>query len=279
MNNWGLKRHLLPSWLNTWINKCNKHALIFGFCVLLSPTSLTAQPLNEWQDSKYILKAFKEIALKNEYQSTHQKILRWHQPIKYQFKYHALPHNEMVETLFNIQLQHLSNITSHPILKSSHKANLTIHLTKDEHYGSVIKRQTNSKVTNIEQLSHCMGSFKTNKNGEIIAAHIVIPVDHVFSKGLLVSCVIEESTQLMGLPNDSDWVHPTIANDKSKIEFLTGLDYVMLKLLYSKNIKAGMTGQALDKALQESIQKLRKRNQINTAQQQVNTEGLFPFVN
>ena len=279
MNDWDLKQYLSRSWLNSWINKSSNRTLAWALSTLLIPASLTAHPLNEWQNTEYILKAFKEIALKNEYRPTRQKILRWHQPIKYQFKYHTLPHNEMVETLFNVQLQHLSNITSHPILKSSHKPNLTIHLTKDEHYGSVIKRQTNSKVTNIEQLSHCMGSFKTKHNGEIIAAHIVIPVDHAFSKGLLVSCVIEESTQLMGLPNDSDWVHPTIANDKSKIEFLTGLDYVMLKLLYSKNIKAGMTGQALDKALQESIQKLHKRNQINTAQQQVNTEGLFPFVN
>lgn len=71
-----------------------------------------------------------------------------------------------------------------------------------------------------------MGWFKTNGKNEIISAEIVLPLDHVFSRGLLISCIIEESTQVLGLPNDSDWVHPSIANDARKVELLIGLDYI-----------------------------------------------------
>jgi hypothetical protein len=44
----------------------------------------------------------------------------------------------------------------------------------------------------------------------------------------------------MGLPNDSDWVNPSVANDKSILDLLTGLDYLMLKILYDKRLVVGL---------------------------------------
>ncbi len=61
------------------------------------------------------------------------------------------------------------------------------------------------------------------------------------SRGLLPSCIVEELTQSMGLTNDSDWVYPSIANDKSVLDLLTGLDYLLLKLLYHPDLKTGMS--------------------------------------
>lgn len=237
------------------------------------------KPLEPWQNSAYILKAFKEIALKNEYQTTKSRVLKWQAPIRYQFKYHQLPQNSMVENLFNTHLNHLQSITSQTFTQVIHRPNLVIHLTKDSHYGKVIQNHTHSKVKNLDRASHCMGSFTTNAKGEIIKGQIVVPVDHTFSRGLLVTCIIEESTQLMGLPNDSNWVHPSIANDKSKIEFLTGLDYLMLKLLYANNIKAGMKGKTLEHELKQTLNKLEATGEIEKAPQKVNSEGLFPAVN
>jgi hypothetical protein len=51
--------------------------------------------------------------------------------------------------------------------------------------------------------------FKHNKQSELISVLVIIPVDHAMSHGLLPACVIEELTQAMGLPNDSDWVIPS----------------------------------------------------------------------
>ena len=262
--------------------------LILSIALLSLPISVClAQPLNQpvaqqlpdWKQPDYILQAFKEIALKNEYKKTNGAILKWQTPIRYEFIYHGLKQNLLVEELFNAHLQQLSQITGLVIEPSQESANLKIHLTPDRLYEEVIKQHTLSKVTGLHTESHCMGSLKTRNKGEIYQAEIVIPVDHVFSRGLLVSCIIEESTQILGLPNDSDWVYPSIANDKSKIEFLTGLDYLFLKILYSKNIKAGMRGKPLEQKLKNRIQALHLAGEVEMADEKVKAVGLYPLTN
>ena len=232
-----------------------------------------------WQDSNYILKAFEEIALKNEYTKTQKRILKWQKPILYQFHYEQLKPIKMVETLFTIHLTHLSHITGLEIKPTNRQANLNIYLTQDNHYADVIKKHTGTKVKNIERDSHCMGSFKTNQHNEIIEATIVLPVDHVYSRGLLIACVVEETTQVLGLPNDASWVNPSIANDDSKIEFLTGLDYILLKLLYSKQITAGMSQSESRPLLKKEIEILKNSGEIHQASSIVNSEGLYQLAN
>jgi hypothetical protein len=50
--------------------------------------------------------------------------------------------------------------------------------------------------------------------------------------GLLPACIVEELAQAMGLPNDSGLVNPSVANDKSVLELLTGLDDFMLRIIF-----------------------------------------------
>jgi len=190
----------------------------------------------------------------------------------------------LVENLFAIHLQHLADITGLDIQAVSHttkqnKANFTIYLTTDKHYGDVIHRYTDTKVKNIQRDSHCMGNFKTNKLHEIIQAEVILPVDHDYSRGLLVSCVVEETTQVLGLPNDASWVNPSIANDDSKIELLTGLDYILLKLLYNPVMKAGMTQKQVRKILKKEIKRLIDNGEVKKAAKTVNSEGLYQEVN
>ena len=242
----------------------------------------------EWQSPSYIQKAFNEIALKNEYHKTQQRIIKWQKPIFYQFVYHNLPQNSVIEELFNTHLQHLQQITQHPIQLISGKQsasnkqqrpNLLINLTKDSDYGHIIQQVSKSRVENIERESHCMGSFTLNAQHQINQAVVIIPVDHVYSRGLLVSCIVEETTQVMGLPNDSDWVNPSIANDVSKIELLTGLDYLLLKILYDPRLQAGMRLSQSQPIIKNIIDGLQKNDLIESAQQQVNKHGLYPLLN
>ncbi|GKT11942.1 MAG: hypothetical protein ISEC1_P0915 [Thiomicrorhabdus sp.] len=263
--------------------------IIISFTTLLSlstfSTAVYAQNLQlvAWQNTDYIQKAFNEIALKNEYRDTQLKVLKWLKPIRYQFTYHDMPKNPIVESVFKAHLEHLQLITHHPIKQvtanSKEKANLHIHFTRDEQYGAVIKKVSKTTVKDIERDSNCMGSFKRNKNNEIIDATVVIPTDHVYSRGLLVACAVEETTQLMGLPNDSDWVNPSIANDASRIELLTGLDYLFLKILYDKRLKAGMPFKVNQHVIKQLILELERDGEIERAARNVNQAGLYPLLN
>lgn len=246
--------------------------------VLFSLLPIKALTDFAWQNADYIEKAFIEIALKNEYKKTDMRIIRWQEAIRYQFIYEGTKPNDLLEGLMQKQLSHLASITKHPIQEAS-QPNLRIIFTRDEQYGDMIAKYVNPKARRLATESHCMGSFKLNSQHAISQGTVIIPTDHTFSKGLFVACVIEETTQLMGLPNDSDWVNPSIANDASKIEFLTGLDYVMLKLLYQENINAGMPLKTLKPILKENIQKLFKNKTIKKAPYLVNRQGLFRELN
>jgi len=237
-----------------------------------------------WKNKNYIQDAFNEIALKNEYRQTEQRVLKWEEPIRYQFIYRDMPKNKMIENLFKTHLSHLEKITGHSIRhhnpnKRATQPNLSIYLSSDTSYGNVIKSVTGSNVKQIERKSHCMATYKSDRQNTIVEATIVIPVDHVFSRGLLVTCIVEEATQILGLPNDSDWVNPSIANDSSKIELLTGLDYLLLKILYDKSLKAGMPYPQNQKVIKKIIQKLEHNGQIGLATEIVNRRGLYRLLN
>jgi len=244
------------------------------------PLNKTQNQFSDWQTPQYILKAFQEIALKNEYKKSNKRIVKWQQPIRYRFDYQKLKRNQLVETLFKTHLKHLADITGlniQPAINSD--ANLIIYLTTDKTYADVIHRFTRSTVKNIAKHSNCMGNYKTNKQNEITQAEVVLPVDHDYSRGLLVACVVEETTQVLGLPNDASWVNPSIANDDSKIELLTGLDYIFLKLLYDSKIKAGMSQLQSQRILKKEITKLINSGVVQNAAKTVNSKGLYQLVN
>lgn len=261
-----------------------KKIIISSCLILISTLSFSATETNQkqWQNKEYIQSAFNEIALKNEYRTTQKRILKWKEPIRYEFIYHNMKTNPLIEGLFTAHLKHLQTITGHPIQahKPHHrkKANLSIYLTPDAHYGTVIKSIAGN-AKDIQRTSHCMASFKRNRGNVITEAQVVLPVDHVFSKGLLVTCIVEETTQILGLPNDSDWVNPSIANDSSKIELLTGLDYLLLKILYDKSLKAGAPYPQNQIAIKRVIKELESSGEIKQASKTINKYGLFPLIN
>jgi len=270
------------NWLTANTRFLNKVVAVCLVCSMFYVNSLYAKdnPFDAWQTPQYILKAFNEIALKNEYTTTNKRVLKWQKPIHYQFHYTAIQPNSMVEELFHTHFKHLSSITNHSINHSvNNKANLHIYLTNDKNYANVIKQKSGSRVKNLERESNCMGSFKTNQHSEIISGTVILPLDYVYSRGLLIACVVEETTQVMGLPNDAPWVNPSIANDDSKIELLTGLDYILLKLLYSKELKAGMSPNQSTSVLQNTIRQLINHGDVKNAAQLVNQQGLFPLIN
>ncbi len=250
------------------------------FCTLLYCSHLTAKPLYEkWQSIEYIQKAFFEVALKNEFDPNHQQLVRWQTPIHYSVQFLKMPPNPLINSLISAQLNHLQEITKHTIRASQSNANLNIIFTQGNYYATAIKRFTQSPIKNLAQESNCMGSFQVNRRSEITRATVIIPVDRVMGEGLLVACIVEETTQIMGLPNDSDWVFPSIANDKSKIELLTGLDYILLKLLYSKALSPGMKAQQIRPIIEKMLIKWEKNRTIKRAPFIVNRSGLYPLVN
>lgn len=85
--------------------------------------------------------------------------------------------------------------------------------------------------------STCEATLFTKQN-EIRSAVVLFPAER--PKNHMRACVVEELTQVLGLPNDSSSVNPSIFNDKSQYFELTDHDRLMLKVLYDPRITIGM---------------------------------------
>lgn len=252
--------------------------LLFGFSCTLQATE--DKTLSDWRDPAYIEKAFVEIAFKNEYSTKLSTLSKWQEPIRYTFSYHRVHKNPIAEQLFNAHLEQLQIITGHSITQAEtpEQANLKIILTQDKLYKQDILKYTHSYIKDIERESHCLGHYQKNANGAINQAVVILPIDHDMARGLLPACVVEETTQALGLPNDSDWVNPSIANDSSKLDLLTGLDYIFLKILYSDQLHPGMSLQKSRPIIRSRIQQLNKGGIIKQAAVLVNQQGLYPLL-
>jgi len=83
----------------------------------------------------------------------------------------------------------------------------------------------------------------------------------------------------MGLPNDSDKVFPSIFNDKSHDDYLSGLDYLLLRLLYHPSIKVGMTTAKVKTLLRKIISEDTFQQLIIDSERLVTQQGLYRLLN
>ncbi len=84
----------------------------------------------------------------------------------------------------------------------------------------------------------CMGSSAANNEGIIRRDFIYVSVDR--PRPAYLSCLLEEMTQGLGLPNDADLILPTIFSDKSAPLDLTLNDRILVRTLYDDRLKPGM---------------------------------------
>ncbi|MGH1462250.1 MAG: DUF2927 domain-containing protein [Neptuniibacter sp.] len=232
-----------------------------------------------WPEPTFISQAFKEIALRNEYSLQGNFVRKWNSPMNMWID-HQVGDQMMHTDLIRMHIQHLTKITGHKInlVKKEKQANFKIILTRQSLWKSQVEKFFGKGAVEHTQEAVCMANFRVNGHYEIQSATVIIPVDQARMHGKLVSCIVEEITQVMGLPNDSEKVFPSIFNDKTPEQLLTGLDYLLLKILYSQNIKAGMsTAEALPK-VQDLIRNWQKNGTIQAAEKEVRLGELYPLL-
>lgn len=261
------------------------YKILFIFNSLLyTSCALANQGYSHWHSPSYIRHSFLDIALNNEYSPEISNVRKWKKTIHYSIV-HRTADTGFHEQITKIHLNHLSDITGVKIspAQSKKQVNLTIIFSRERNITQELKNdfllKDSEQITSLARNSVCIAHFHTNQDNSIKKAIVIIPVDRARAHAKLLSCVVEELTQIMGLPNDSDSVYPSIFNDKSSDDFLSGLDFILLKLLYHKDIKAGMNTELVNRKLiqilaQPSFQKL-----IEDSEYLVHQKGLFRYLN
>ncbi len=80
-----------------------------------------------------------------------------------------------------------------------------------------------------------------SRSSAYTSAVILIKAEH--SDLMRLSCIHEEVVQALGLANDSPNVRPSLFNDDEEFALLTRHDELLLKMLYDKRLKPGMTAK------------------------------------
>ncbi|HHQ4746996.1 TPA: DUF2927 domain-containing protein [Aeromonas veronii] len=253
--------------------RCSSCGLL---ALLLLLAGHCARADERWQSDSYLTESFMAIAMEREYGKARQtRFARWQQPIRLQL-INESGDKPLQADVVKVQAAHLARITGHPISMVTAKPNLTLIMTDYSKMKSWANRTMGGDPSVGMALKEglCLANFATNAKHEISRATIIIPVDYSRAKGRFLDCVVEEFTQVMGLPNDSDKVFPSIFNDNSIDSFLTGLDYVLLKMAYHPALKAGMSSAEIRAALPIALADLRAKGEIREANRRVQQQSL-----
>ena len=235
-----------------------KPLILLTVCLLCSVKLLAAT--HDWQKTAFIMHSFNEVALGSEYGNSALKVRKWDKPIRIYVE-HQVKDSQLHDELLNAHISDLQTITKLDIKRVSNrqKANIRYYFTSQKKLPALVKSVSGRGSVKYLRNSVCMATMRANHSGSIHSAVVYIPVDQARMHAKLVSCIVEELTQVLGLPRDSDEVYPSIFNDHSFNDGLTGLDIVLLKILYHRQIKSGMSRGKLQPVLKTLLIKCAKK--------------------
>lgn len=235
------------------------------WCFFLSGLS-SVNAAQSWQTTPFIINSFYETVLGSEYGSGGLTVKKWSKAVNI-YVAHQVPDVKLHNELLNAQIADLRAITGLSITRVNNKsaADIQYYFTSQRKLPGLVSATSGQQSLQYIRGSVCLATMKTKRSGQIHSAMVYIPVDQARMHAKLLSCVVEELTQTMGIPRDSDAVYPSIFNDKSPNNYLTGLDVVLLKLLYSSEVKQGMTKAQLKPVLTNLIAKMRREGVITSA--------------
>ena len=222
----------------------------FWGAVLIAALPLAAAGAEAPTDAA-VLDAFAKIAFGNEYEARGDpRLQKWAQPIRWR-AYEALPLAEDERAFLERHMGRLARLTglSTTPAPTWPESNFLILFVAEDRYESTIERYlapARRHLLGRLAATACLGLQRHHRvTFEIELAVAIIPVERARARGLMRSCIVEETTQVLGLPNDTE-IPGTLFNDSGEARDLTPLDEMLVRLLYDPALKPGMRrGEAL----------------------------------
>lgn len=224
-------------------------ARVIGRALLVTALPLAAAA--EAPTDAAILDAFSKIAFGNEFVAeADPRLQKWVQPIRWR-SHEYVPLERAERAFFQRHIVRLGRLTEHDLrpAESWPEANFIVLFVSEGRYEYWIERyMAPSRRPMLARLARtaCLGFLRHHRTTfEIEFAVAIIPVERARARGLMESCIAEETTQVLGLLNDAD-IPGTLFNDAGDARDLTPLDEMLVRLLYDPALTPGMRrGEAL----------------------------------
>lgn len=205
---------------------------------------------------------FMRIALYDEYrrgsggfvrEETASRLRRWEVPIRFSVRFGpSVPPEKQATDRARIAsyVARLSQITGRPMSLDERSPNFFLYIVSEderETMGPLVRAALPglspadvAGITAMPRSTYCLVyALAEGNTGSYTRAFAVIRAEH--PDLLRLSCMHEELTQGLGLPNDSPRARPSIFNDDEEFALLTDQDEKLLRILYSPELRPGMT--------------------------------------
>lgn len=231
--------------------------------VLLREGMLRTDPGSEVRVSpERLTENFLRIALYQEFtrgtggitrSETASPLTRWRDPVRVALRFGAsVPADRQATDRARIAsyLDRLSRVTGHPIGLSETEPNFWVYVVSEDEREALgpelqslrfsIEPDVIQAVTRMSPTTYC-NVFAISGAESHVHRNAVAVIRAENPDLLRLSCFHEEIAQGLGLPNDSPRARPSIFNDDEEFALLTDQDELMLRILYSPELRPGMT--------------------------------------
>lgn len=212
--------------------------------------------------ARTLAKNFVRIAFFDEFDSssgtlvaraTEKRLRRWQKPVRVGLAFgNSIPIEDRAIERARVAsfLARLSRLTGHSIKLASSGINFHLQILDTDEIkaiGPTVRRADPDigeaelhSIIAMPESTYCQVTYSINESSNLIErAFAVIRAEH--PDLLHLSCLHEEVTQGLGLPNDSPQARPSIYNDDQEFALLTPMDELMLRMLYDQRLKPGMS--------------------------------------
>ena len=216
--------------------------LLFGAPLLLSETAV-ADPGAELDDLapiSLLAESFSQIAFELEWPRAQYRHLRkWDGPVRVvTLGPPALGHGPFVDE----HLAKLSRLTGLDIARvaTTEPHNLRIYFVTSPEMPAIAEFH-NIEPRLFERVaghSACMYAFTTDQRRAISQGIAILATD--FGSEYVRACIIEETTQLLGLPMDNELIQPSVFSNQGLLDRLSINDQLLVRALYDPRLPVGM---------------------------------------
>lgn len=193
-----------------------------------------------------LLANFEHIAFVDEYDNERQysHIRKWVDPIQIVLLGEQSNNYRSAIENYSNSLSLLTGLSINVLLESKHPYNFEIHFVLWDEIEKLAKPHSPNPewLETIIEDSSCLFIFKRNKKYEIKQAFIYISIEEPVDE--IKSCLLEEMTQALGFPNDSELIKPSIFNQWDHLQELSINDKILIQTLYDNRLKPGLSREA-----------------------------------
>ena len=210
-------------------------------CSALAGCAGTDAGRDAMPDAGLLLSHFEAVAFTDQYDPKRDvgRVRKWTGPIRIALHGAEAPRFGAVIRRYAVELAGLTQLSIDVLAAPDARANFDIRFVAwdDMEKEAQAFAPRPDWLGIIVEGAACLFIIRRNDRYEIVRALVLVSTREADDDK--ARCLLEEMTQALGLPNDSDRLQPSIFNSFDRLSALTPADRIMIRILYDPRLVPG----------------------------------------